>query len=81
MKFVFPVATRFLWWCHNISSLRHCTLNPSQNRTCAVNASGSRPSHVTGGSLWRVHRDQVSQLRRRRQGKTSHIGIELRPGL
>jgi len=20
-KFVFPVATRFLWWCHNISSL------------------------------------------------------------
>ena len=20
-NFVFPVATRFLWWCHNISSL------------------------------------------------------------
>jgi len=28
MKLVFPVATRFLWWCHNISSIRHCTLTP-----------------------------------------------------
>ena len=46
-RFVFPVATRFLWWCHKISTLLDCTSNPSQNRTRAVNASASQPTPLT----------------------------------
>ena len=45
--FVFPVATRFLWWCHMITTVLNCISAPSQNRTSAVNASGSQPSPVT----------------------------------
>ena len=45
--FVFPFATRFLWWCHKISTVLNWTADPSQNRTCAVNASGSQPSRLT----------------------------------
>jgi len=63
---------------------RPCRLlpTPSQNRTSAVNASGSRPSLLTNSLSPRPgHRNQVRQLPRRRQGKAIDVRVELFPSL
>ena len=86
------LSTRFLWWCNNISSMPNCTLKPSQNRTCAVNASGSQLTPVTLAEQSALpiaslristrHRNQVHDpagVRQRMLSKVRVVGIPTDP--
>ena len=73
------LATRFLGWCHKISSMSDRTLTPSQNRTGAVNASGSQLTRVTNLSHSPAQRDQIRQLPRSGQLVAINVSVKLRP--